>query len=689
MPRFPSILGVIALCFAVGLFLHGCEETPEPTSPSLARVKPDRTLTVTGSGTGSGYVTAAQVGEATLNCEINAGTYDPNTLGVCKQIYGWKSTVVLTATPKPGTASTFTGWSGNCTGTGTCKVVMTQNRTVGANFSGQGVSYTLTVASAGTGSGTIKSQTGLSPAINCTVTTGTATGTCSGTYPNATSVVLTATATTGSFDGWTGSCSGTGTCTLAMTSNRAVTGTFTAPPGPEATVGKWDPPASTSPVIALHLSQLTNGKLLLWGHGGEPQTLIPGAGLAQVTNNTCTDPTTCELFCAGHTYLADGRLLVAGGHDELLGDGNGLKQASIFNGTSWAPTGSMAYGRWYPTLVTLEGGHVVAIAGSQSPGISAAIPERYNGTGWTALSGASLSLPLYPRAFLEPKNGWIFLAGEGTPRYLDPSGSGRWLLAPARVVGDRTYGSAVMLDSKVLYIGGGGGTCPTLVQNTAEVIDLSAASPIWSAVAPMAFRRRQTNATILPDGKVLVLGGTAACGFTTQSGAVYAAEVYDPDPAAALDPWTTWASGSVVRVYHSTSALLYDGRVALTGGGDGGGVSQQYSYEIFSPPYLFKGPRPSYSLQSTAMKYGQPFVVQSADAASITKVTIIRLTSTTHAFDMGQRLNTLAFQKAADGLSLTLTPPASGRIAPPGPYMLFILNGNGVPSVAQTVLLSQ
>jgi Domain of unknown function (DUF1929) len=128
--------------------------------------------------------------------------------------------------------------------------------------------------------------------------------------------------------------------------------------------------------------------------------------------------------------------------------------------------------------------------------------------------------------------------------------------------------------------------------------------------------------------------------------------------------------------------------VLSTGSGDGGGVTQQFSHEIFSPPYLFKGPRPSYNLASTSMQYGQPFTVATPDAAAIRKVTVIRLASSTHAFDMGQRLNTLSFQAAADGQSLTLTPPTSGRIAPPGPYMLFIVNENGVPSVAQTILLS-
>ncbi|MFL5495447.1 MAG: galactose oxidase-like domain-containing protein [Gemmatimonadales bacterium] len=530
---------------------------------------------------------------------------------------------------------------------------------------------------------------GLSPTIDCTIILGTAaSGTCRASYSSGTSVTLAASATNGTFDSWSGACSGTGLCALTMSADRSVKATFVAPPGSEAMVGKWDPPTSMT-VIGLHLSRLSGGNLLLWGHGGEPQTWNAGDGsFTEVVNNTCSSPTTCELFCSGHTLLADGRLLVAGGHYQTAtagGNGYGLKQSSIFDGLSWSATGSMTYARWYPTLVELDNGDVVAISGTQEPGLNASYPERYNGVSWTTLTAAQLSVPIYPRAFLEPKNGWIYYAGEGAPRYLDPNGSGAWSSAPSRVVANRQYGSAVMLDGKVLYVGGGGHTCPALPQNTAEMVDLNAAAPTWTAVASMAFRRRQTNATILPDGTVLVTGGTSACGATDESGAVFAAENYN----RATNQWTTWANASVVRVYHSTTALLPDGRVFSTGSGDGGGVTQQYSYEIFSPPYLFKGQRPTYTLGSDAIHYGTPFTVQTPDGASTTKVTMIRLTSTTHAFDAGQRLNTLAFEKAADGQSLTVTPPASGRIAPPAPYLLFILNDQGVPSVAQTVLLSQ
>jgi hypothetical protein len=243
-----------------------------------------------------------------------------------------------------------------------------------------------------------------------------------------------------------------------------------------------------------------------------------------------------------------------------------------------------------------------------------------------------------------------------------------------------------MLDSKVLFIGGGGKEpCPTnLPRKTAEIIDLAAATPAWGPAGSMEIARRMANATILPDGTVLVTGGTSLCGFSNESGAVYAAELWNPT----TQTFTRLANANVVRVYHSTTMLLADGRVMSTGGGDGANVAPQRNYEIFSPPYLFKGTRPTYTLGGGSdIHYGQQFVVTTPNAASIRKITLIRLASTTHTFDMGQRLNTLTFTTGTG--TLTVTPPAEGKIAPPGPYRLFLVDDKGVPSIGQTVLLNQ
>jgi len=653
-------------------------------------------LTITGAGTGSGKVTAPPVADLPgLLCQISAGTWSPEQ---CTKMYP-NVDILLTATPDPG--STFTGWAGACSGTSaTCTVNMTTAKTVKATFDGTSPpSFTLNLSGQGDGSGTVKSQTGLTPAIDCTITSGTAAAKgCTASYPMATTVTLTAAPLAGhTFTGWSTGCTGAGPCILVMSENRAPTAEFAGPLGPEARLGRWDAPVP-SPIVLIHASMTPQGKWLVFDRLGGTRIWAPeGGGFTRISQPSwCVSPN-CHLFCSGHTFLADGRLLLAGGHNDVLGDYNGVTQASIFDGTSWSSTGAMHYRRWYPTLVTLENGDVVAMSGTQAPGVWSDIPERYNGSTWTALTSAKLTeLPLYPRAFVEPKGGRIFYAGEGGSQYLDPSGTGSWTTAGLgnggnRVAMSRNYGAAVMLDSKVLYAGGGGSggpldPCPGSVpQRSAEVIDLSAGTPTWTATGSMAFARRQFNLTVLPDGTVLATGGTSSCGFSDETAAVFPDELYDPQSGT----WSTLASAAVVRVYHSTAALMPDGRVFAGGSGEGGGATDQFTSQIFSPPYLFKGSRPAYNLPSSAMHYAQAFTVQTSAAGLIRKVTIIGLTATTHGDNMGGRLNTLNFQAAADGQSLQVTPPASGRIAPPGPYMLFILNDKGVPSIAQTILLSQ
>jgi hypothetical protein len=150
--------------------------------------------------------------------------------------------------------------------------------------------------------------------------------------------------------------------------------------------------------------------------------------------------------------------------------------------------------------------------------------------------------------------------------------------------------------------------------------------------------------------------------------------------------WTTLASNAVTRVYHSASLLLPDGRVLHTGSGDGGGVPNELNYEIFSPPYLFKGARPIITSASPGVvAYGQTVAVETPDAASITKVTLIRLGSVTHAFDQAQRLVPLTFTRTMTGVSVDI--PTSRTAATPGPYMLFLVNGVGVPSEGQILRL--
>ena len=501
---------------------------------------------------------------------------------------------------------------------------------------------------------------------------------------------------------------GTGDHTLRFSSGVAVGPSSSVridPLPPEAASGKWDAPVSWD-IVPLHMSLMPTGKVLAWGkyelNGSMalPRLWNPSSGAPGAAPTVAEDD---MLFCSGHTLMADGRLMVSGGH---LNDDRGLDVTNIFNPSteSWtAGLARMAAGRWYPTVTTLPDGRLVTVAGRDRNSSVVLVPEVWESNAWVRLPGASLRLPYYPRQFVAP-NGKLFMAGERVrSRYLDvdavtANGRGQWTSSAGFVhlwPFNRDYGSAVMYETgKVMYVGGGGDLnwstndpktdAPTA---TAEIIDLNVSGPRWTNTDAMSYPRRHLNATILPDGQVLVTGGTRLGGFNTVSGAVHAAEVWDPRTGH----WTELAPNSVDRVYHSVSLLLPDGTVLHGASGDAsvpGSPNQLYprqaNHEIFRPPYLFKGTRPVItSLSSSTVSYGGQITVNTPHAKQITAVRWIKLGSVTHAFDAGQRANSLTFTRGS-GL-VRVTAPSNSRRATPGYYILFILNRNGVPSVGSIV----
>src|SRR5262245_46270700 len=155
-------------------------------------------------------------------------------------------------------------------------------------------------------------------------------------------------------------------------------------------------------------------------------------------------------------------------------------------------------------------------------------------------------------------------------------------------------------------------------------------------------------------------------------------------------PWppagVTWPSRSpttTARLYHSPALLLPDARVLIAGGGDVSGAVDETRAELFSPPYLFKGARPVITSAPDLINYKAIFNVQTPDAASIASVALIRPGSVTHGFDEDQRYVPLAFSVVQGGLAIQA--PVDANTAPPGYYMLFIVNTAGVPSIAPFV----
>ena len=258
---------------------------------------------------------------------------------------------------------------------------------------------------------------------------------------------------------------------------------------------------------------------------------------------------------------------------------------------------------------------------------------------------------------------------------------------------------------KILYVGGGGmrnwggGTWPDAKRDvptaTAETIDLTSSNPTWQNTSPMAFERRHMNATVLPDGQVLATGGTRGGGVSilvniSPALSVHEAELWNPSTGQ----WSTLAANNSnhSRLYHSVALLLPDGTVLSGASGDAKTINSQgveidvppeRNHEIFSPPYLFKGARPRITSAPATVGYGQVFSVATPNAAQITNVRWIRLGSVTHAFDASARANSLSF--TVSGGNVQVTAPLLPRVAPPGHYMLFILNRNGVPSEGKII----
>ena len=345
----------------------------------------------------------------------------------------------------------------------------------------------------------------------------------------------------------------------------------------------------------------------------------------------------------------------------------------------------MQNGRWYPTNTTLASGEVLTIAGGDTAGVNNYIPEVWQNDSWRPLSSASRSVQLYPMMFAAP-DGRAYMAGPAqATAYLSTEGNGAWTSAAASNFGSRDYGSAVMYDAgKILLVGGGSPTA------TAEVIDLNGGpGATWRYVAPMAVARRQLNATLMADGAVLATGGSNAAGFNSRptDSRVLIAERWDP----VTEQWTSLAGMTHHRVYHSTALLLPDARILSVGSGQPAatGLQDDFTAEIFTPPYLFRldgtlATRPVITNAPTEVSYGQAFTVETPAAATITRATWIRLSSVTHAFNQNQRMNNLTFA-VSGASSILVNAPATANLAPPGHYMLFLIDANGVPSVARII----
>lgn len=447
-----------------------------------------------------------------------------------------------------------------------------------------------------------------------------------------------------------------------------------------ATEGEWSAPFNLGGV-AIHATLMHNDEVLLFQDvEGNPNTDFTSL---VVTWNWRTGavrqaPLTYnrDLFCTHHNVLADGRVYTAGGHDYTTGQRQsavGAEECDIYDpiARTWTPTANLAQKRWYPTQVGLPNGKVLIFGGTSINGIASALVEEF-----TPSTGVMRSLPssatkvvgMYPHMFLLADGRIVRTGPAATTNTFNPA-TNRWANVTSMIQGKRTHGTAVLLPGaqKVLAAGGSG------PNNTAEILDMSVSSPRWRSVGRMNYARILSNSVVLPDGQVLTIGGGRVFKY---SNPVKVPEMFNP----ATETWTPMAPQQAGRMYHGTALLLPDARV-LSAGQDYGTLARQG--EIFSPPYLFRGARPTVTGAPTNVSAGGTLRFDTNQASSMGKVVLIRPGSNTHEIDSDQRSVPLSF--TVSGTRVTAQVPTNRNLLPPGYYMMFAVNTNGVPSVAPWV----
>ncbi len=486
---------------------------------------------------------------------------------------------------------------------------------------------------------------------------------------------------------------------LASCSGKNTAGTRGGDSELRETGGEWAAQVDL-PVYAVHAALLpTTGNVLFYA--GDAQIDLP---LESFVWDPSTGETTRQilaenLFCSGGSLLDDGRLLVLGGAADL---GVGISSAHIFDPatSTWSKKASMNRPRWYPTAIKLADGRVVAASGRG--GESAVEVYDPKADRWAIVTGIDHTFDeYYPSLHLLP-TGEIFNSGTGWEQKDTPptglveltgAASGTWNELGLQAFPDRQEGAAVLSvdattsppTTSVMVIGGGLGSG----RATVEAIDLTRLGdgPTWKRAADMHFGRTNVSAVALPDGTVLAIGGQTRGKKEKDPGVVLTPELYDP----AANTWTDLAPMKSPRQYHSVAVLLPDGRVVAAGGinpaiaSDREKAGDQFTMEIFSPPYLFAGPRPTVTSAPTSVRYGDTIDVGvDLPESEVRSVALVSPQAVTHHTDGDQRFLRLKVVGFDDG-HLRIAGPANGNIAPPGFYMLFVVNARRVPSIAKFI----
>jgi hypothetical protein len=481
--------------------------------------------------------------------------------------------------------------------------------------------------------------------------------------------------------------------------------------------GSWDAPINQpSDTSAVHAALISGGRVFWLSGSGNHQPWADGPFYHGIWNPDGSFGSTGtlgdDLFCCGMNMLANGNVLLAGGtlaydSQTLNGKFHGGKFAYEVDWSSGSVGNKteMAHGRWYPTQITLPDGKVFVCQGWDEYGVNNRLVEYYdpanrswqirldNSTrtycvgqgqevyypeaGKTCYGpGTAPYVTLYPRMHLMP-NGLIACVGMGVDdRVYDPN-TYNWVWTAKTIV--RHYGTSVLCPiqntdtekGKILVCGGSTPGAKDPATTTVQIAEPSGTNGLTRRnVQSMNYARKHISPVILPTGQIVIFGGNQQ-GATSP---VLNPEMFDP----VSETWTVWPAATVPRMYHSVALLLHDGRV-WTAGTTPNQFTKEPRVEIFNPWYTSET-RPTISSAPTGGAYGNTITIPTPNAASITKVSLVRVSSTTHHYNTDQRLIWLQIVSKTSS-SVTVSAPINNTLAPPGYYLVHVLNSAGVPSV--------
>jgi hypothetical protein len=440
------------------------------------------------------------------------------------------------------------------------------------------------------------------------------------------------------------------------------------------TTGEWALPVMI-PFGPIHAQVLPNGKVLLVRSSTEIGIWNPETSSMDEMISPVPTAFHQELNCSGHMVLNDGRVMFVGGTDISTGAASAGTVYLDPATHAWTLGPQMHTGRWYPTLVATPDHEMLAFAG-MPPGEAPLVEKLESDGAWHVLEGAELEMLTYPHSFWLPSGKIVRTGPEPQTMFFDPASS-TWSEGPL-LESPGVFNSVLMpgLERVLVVAGRRPNLVPSVVTHDAtavHVLDVHG-EPTWRRTASMNTNLEDVigiNLVLLPDASILAVGGGIDPNVP---------ELFD----TGAETWASMDAGVHSRGHHSVAVLLPDGRVLSSGGDPDGPLANPASVEIFSPPYLFRGPRPSIAAAPSALAYHDAVTVATGNASDIQRVALIGLGANTHAVNFGQRFVNVSFSKSSP-TDLLVQTPASANEAPPGWYMLFVVNGAGVPSVAKIV----